>query len=77
MANLTISIDDEILKQARIWAIENNTSVNSLLRDYLKVFVGQHLCKKPLQEFLSLTTDVASGSGSYGRTWKREDLYDR
>jgi len=35
MANLTIAIDDAVLKQARIRAIEQGTSVNAVLRDYL------------------------------------------
>ena len=33
--NLTIVIDDEILKRARIRAIQENTSVNAVVRDYL------------------------------------------
>ena len=33
--NLTIVIDDEILKRARIRAIQENTSVNAVVRGYL------------------------------------------
>jgi len=40
MANLTITIDDELLKRARLRALERNTSVNALLREYLEVFAG-------------------------------------
>ena len=35
MANLTITIDDELLRRARLRALEQGTSVNALLRDYL------------------------------------------
>jgi predicted HicB family RNase H-like nuclease len=31
MANLTITIDDEILRRARLRALEQETSVNSLV----------------------------------------------
>jgi hypothetical protein len=40
MANLTITIDDEILRRARIRAMEQDTSVNSLIRDYLTAFAA-------------------------------------
>ena len=31
MANLTISVNDEVLKRARIRALEENSSVNTVL----------------------------------------------
>ena len=31
MANLTISVDEEVLKRARIRALEENSSVNAVL----------------------------------------------
>jgi len=40
MANLTISVNDEVLKQARIKALEQGTSVNALLREYLEAYAG-------------------------------------
>jgi plasmid stability protein len=36
MSNLTITIDEETLRRARIRALEQGTSVNALLRDYLE-----------------------------------------
>ena len=38
MANLTITIEDDLLKKARIRALEQGTSVNALLRDYLVAY---------------------------------------
>ena len=37
MANLTISVNDEVLKRARIRALEENSSVNTVLGQYLEV----------------------------------------
>lgn len=39
MANLTLSIDDALLKQSRIYAIQHDTSVNALVREYLEGLV--------------------------------------
>lgn len=41
MANLTLSIDDDLLKQARLYAVQNDTSVNAMVRDYLAGLVNQ------------------------------------
>ena len=40
MANLTITVDPETLKRARIRAIEEETSVNRVLGHYLAVYAG-------------------------------------
>jgi plasmid stability protein len=34
MTNLTITVDDEVLKRARIKALEQGTSVNAVLREF-------------------------------------------
>ena len=40
MANLTISVDEDVLKRARIRASEENTSVNAVLGGYLREFLS-------------------------------------
>lgn len=35
MSNLTISVDDELIRQARIRAIEQGTSVSAKVREFL------------------------------------------
>lgn len=40
MANLTVAIDDDLLRRARIRALESGTSVNALLREYLEDYAG-------------------------------------
>lgn len=35
MSNLTISVDDELIRQARIKAIEQGTSVSAKVREFL------------------------------------------
>jgi len=77
MANLTISVDDVLLKRARIKALEDGTSVNALLREYLEAYTGTERTQRALAGFAELADQSAAGSGSAGRSWTRDDLHDR
>lgn len=84
MANLTITVDDELLKRARIRAIERGTSVNAVLAEYLRVFAGDRDAR--LHAMRSLLELVAKNRQEGGeararergrRQWTRDDLYER
>ena len=81
MTNLTLSIDDELLKRARMRALEQDTSVNALVRDYLQNLVTrsspQSGAQTGMAEFLAWTETVHASSGPQGRTWTRDELYER
>lgn len=77
MANLTLTIDEALLRRARIRALERGTSVNAIVRAYLESFVGEDAARDALGEFLAIAKDSAAGSGPQGRTWTRDDLYER
>lgn len=77
MGNLTLSIDDELLKRARIRALEQDTSVNSLVRDVLQKFVTNGSEPSGMKDFLAWAKTVHAGSGPEGRTWTRDELYER
>lgn len=76
MANLTIAVDDELLKRARVKAIEEGTSVNAVLRERLEEYVdaGERQ-RRALDALLDSARKSTAGSG--GRKWKREELYER
>ena len=75
MANLTITIDEEILKQARLRALREGTSVNRLLRERLEGYVrDDRRRRKAIRDLLRLSRSARSGSG--GRRVRREDVYD-
>lgn len=76
MTNLTLTVDEEILRRARIRALEQGTSVNALVREYLKQLAGRSTAAEGISEFLAATKGAGAGSGSGGRTWTRDDLYD-
>lgn len=40
MSNLTIAVDDGVIKQARIRAIQEGTSVSARLREYLAAYAA-------------------------------------
>ena len=77
MANLTLSIDDELLRRARVRAAKENTSVNAVVRDYLAVYSGARRIAGARRRLVDLSQASSSGSGPGGRSWRRDDLHDR
>jgi len=77
MANLTITVDDLLLKRARIKALEEDTSVNALLREYLEAYAGMQQTHHALAGFAELAEQSDASSGAAGRTWTRDELHDR
>ena len=76
MANLTVTIDDALLRRARIRALEQGTSVNALLRDYLTAYAGSALeQERALADLLALSAAATSRRGAAG--WTREELHER
>jgi plasmid stability protein len=76
VANLTLSVDDDLLKRARMRALQEGTSVNALVREYLERFAGGDGEGDPMQGFLELARRTHASSGPQGRTWTREELYE-
>lgn len=77
MANLTITVDAELLKRARLRALEQGTSVNAVLREYLEAFAGPDEQRAAMKRFVARARLSRSGSGPGGRTWTRDELYER
>jgi len=74
MANLTIAVDEQLLKQARLRALREGTSVNRLLRERLESYVkDDQRRRKAIQGLLRLSR--AARSGSAGRRVRREDVH--
>lgn len=76
MANLTITTDEETLQRARLRALEQGTSVNALLRDYLEAFAsGRSARESAMASLLELSRNAESRRGE--RTWTRDELHER
>lgn len=76
MTNLTISVDDDVLRRARIKALEQGTSVNAILRDYLSTWSGGVMERRQAVEKL-LAVSAHAKSGRAGRRWTRDELHER
>lgn len=77
MTNLTLAIDEDILQRARIRAMQQGTSVNALIRDYLVRLAGESTAAQGVEEFLEAVRGAGASSGEAGRTWTRDELYER
>ena len=76
MSNLTISIDEEVLKLARIKALKQGTSVNAVLRDYLESYSGsRQIQEDSIKDLLTLSQNAQSRSN--GKEWSRDELHTR
>ena len=77
MANLTITVDAETLKRARIRAVERGESVNQFLaarlREYASAGNEQERRRRAAERFVALSRDVSGHSD--GRAWTRDELY--
>ncbi len=75
MTNLTLTIDDDVLKKARMRAAAEGTSVNAVVRDQLESYAGvREDRRRAVQAILDMAR--ASEAGSGGREWSRDELYE-
>ena len=72
--NLTITIDDEVWRLARIRALSQGTSVNAVLREFLESCAGSDVETAARTRLAALARRSTATSGPSGRTWTREDL---
>ena len=76
MTNLTITVDEQTLKRARIRALEEGTSVNAVLRDYLESYAGVRRERREAgRKLLEIAKRSTMSSGGKGLP-KREELYE-
>ena len=73
--NLTITVDDEVLRRARIRALSQGTSVNAVLRDFLESYAGSDVETGARHHLAKLARGSTASSGDDGRTWTRNEVY--
>jgi len=73
--NITLSIDDEVIRSARRRAEAMGTSVNQLVRDYLEQLAGRSDPNANAAEFEKLSR-LAKGN-SRGWKFNRQELHER
>lgn len=76
MANLTITVEDDLLRRARIRAAELGTSVNAVLREYMAIWVRADEERAAAVDAL-IRRSRRARSGRGGRRWSRDELHER
>ena len=75
--NFTLAIDEELLRQARRYAAERDTTLSGLVREYLSRLVAQRdKAAKAGQNLLKLS-EASNWEPELGWQWNREEIYDR
>ena len=75
LKNMTITVEEEVLLWARVWAARKGTSVSRLVGGYLRRAMREEEgYEAAMQEYLSVPARDLSGGRGYPR---REELYDR
>lgn len=75
MGNLTIAVDDEVLRRARIRAAENGTSVNEVLRHELARYAASDQ-GEAVERLLALSSLVPVTGKLKGGDFKRDEAYE-
>ncbi len=77
MSNITLSVDDEIIKKVRKIAIDKNTSLTAMIREFLKSTAERDVVERGLA-IKELDKSFAVHSRDMGkRGWTRADLHER
>ena len=74
MVNLTVVIEDAVLLRARKRALDQGTSVNALLLDYLRNYVGHQDRAAAMRRFIKSATATKACSRA---AWTRDELHER
>jgi hypothetical protein len=73
MPNITISIDEDLIRSGREYAKKHNTSLNALIRQLLEQTVRSN-SKEWLEDCFRLMDKT--NADSKGKRWSRQELYD-
>jgi len=77
--NITLSLDDNLVKEVRKLAVERDTTLTGLVRAHLQELAAEHAKSgRKRRELEALERSFEEIQVNIGkRTWKREDLYER
>jgi hypothetical protein len=74
--NVTIALDEAILRDARRIAAERSTSLNSLIREFLeRLTLRESQSRTARQRIAQLCRDSKAEVGEL--TWTRDELHER
>ena len=73
--NITLTLDDNLVKRVRKIASDRETTLTGMVRDYLEQLAGEHARQK--HNLKQLERSFERYQTDIGRPgWRREDLYE-
>jgi hypothetical protein len=77
--NVTLSLDDKLVKEVRKIAVERDTTLTGLIRGHLEELAAQQVRSgRKRRERDALERSFRQFQFSVGKkTWRRQDLHDR
>ncbi len=77
--NITLSLDDDLIKEVRKIAVEQDTTLTGMVREYLQKLAAENsVSGRRRREREALERSFARFQVKLGRrNWKREDLHAR
>lgn len=77
--NITLSLDDDLIKEVRKIAVEQDTTLTGMVREYLQKLAAENsVSGRRRREREALERSFARFQFKVGRrNWKREDLHAR
>jgi hypothetical protein len=77
MSNITLSVDDTVIRKVRRIAVDKNTTLTAMVRDYLSSVAAQDAATRD-QGANELRESFGRYSVDMGQhTWTREELHER
>ena len=76
MANLTLVIDDDLLRRARMRALAQGTTVNAVVREMLATYADDGRVLEARQRVAALARSSSAGCANTGRSWTRDESYE-
>ena len=74
--NITLSVDETVIRAVRLYAAERGSTVNALVREFLTgIARREDRARKARQRIRELSERSTARIGS--RTWTREELHER
>ena len=76
MKNITLSIDEDVVRTVRRYAAERGSTVNALVREFLTGLANREdRARQARQRIRQLSDQSTARVGS--RSWTREELHER
>lgn len=76
MKNVTLSIDEDVLRAVRRYAAERHSTVNALVRSHLAAIARREDRARAAREQIRMLSEQSTAKIGT-RSWRRTDLHER